>query len=198
MKPCRVMSVQSLRMHALKALAPDRANLHKSIYVRSPPGQGQGWGRRAALATSRIVYVSISSANRCCAVGPLMLCPVLVLLMGNGSVCFRLEGALLPDQRVEQLVCRALIGLLQMLQTPAPNISLPEGAREGLHRHKLVGPGLVCPVLLLVLVRGDLLQEVSDALPRWQLKALRTLADKPFQASHGTYDHPESGCTSPA
>lgn len=31
MKPCRVMSVQSLRMHALKAFEPDSANLHSTV-----------------------------------------------------------------------------------------------------------------------------------------------------------------------
>ena len=88
---------------------------------------------------------------------------------------WKLEDALLPDQGVKELVCRALIGLLQILQIPAPDIGLPEGARKRLHRHKLVRPGLVCPVLLLVLVRGDLLQEVGNALARRQLEPLHAL-----------------------
>ena len=49
MKPCRVMSVQSLRMHALKAFAPDRANLHSTTLCQAlnnlPFEQLPGWGR---------------------------------------------------------------------------------------------------------------------------------------------------------
>ena len=83
------------------------------------------------------------------------------------------EVALFANQWIKELVWRLFILLLQMSCIPLANVSVLEGARKALHWHKCVRLSCVCPVLCLVFVGGDLLQEVCNALARWQLEALQ-------------------------
>lgn len=82
-------------------------------------------------------------------------------------------GALFANQWIKELVWRLFIRLLQMLCVSLANVCFLEGTGKTLYWHKFVRLSCVCPVLCLVFVGGDLLQEVCDALARWQLEALQ-------------------------